>query len=154
MNTFAFSCVNKHVTAAIRCLDLPFGLYKIPNHVQCDWGTTFMSKDLKDYLSQKWISTKSNYSCHPTQANRSRALLVSYRKQSFYLLEIPYKYLETGAYWDITLPNIIALYCNKHNIPWIFAFQCCSFHGNSLPSLLMTSGHMLVRWGVKRKNHL
>ena len=52
---FAFACPNISSSTVIRCLDQLFTLCGTPAFVHSDRGTSFMSRELKEYLLQKGI---------------------------------------------------------------------------------------------------
>ena len=54
---FAFPCPNMHSSTVIKCLDLIFTLCGMLSYIHSDRGTSFLSQELKEYLSQRGISS-------------------------------------------------------------------------------------------------
>lgn len=62
---FAFPCPNMNAATVIKCLELIFSLCGMPNYIHSDQGTSYMSKDLKEYLTQKGVATSRSTPYHP-----------------------------------------------------------------------------------------
>ena len=50
---FAFPVPNMHSSTVIKCLDHIFTLCGMPSYIHSDRGTSFLSQELKEYLSQR-----------------------------------------------------------------------------------------------------
>ena len=62
---FAFPCPNITTKTVIICLDQLFSLCGYPNFVHTDRGTSFMSNELKSYLTKRGIATSKSTPYHP-----------------------------------------------------------------------------------------
>ena len=62
---FAFPCPNMQSSTVIRCLDQIFALCGMPNYIHSDLGTSFLSRELKDYLTKGGIATSKTTPYHP-----------------------------------------------------------------------------------------
>lgn len=144
---FAFPCPNMNTSTVIRCLEQIFSLCGMPQYVHSDQGTSFMSKDLKDYLSQKGVATSRTTPYHPTgnsQVERFNGIVWKSIKLALKSHSLP------DSHWDLVLPDVLhslrSLLCTSTNTTpheRFFAFQRRSTHGNSLPSWLMSPGPVL-----------
>lgn len=154
---FAFPCPNMNTSTVIRCLEQIFSLCGMPQYVHSDQGTSFMSKDLKDYLSQKGVATSRTTPYHPTgnsQVERFNGIVWKSIKLALKSHSLP------DSHWDLVLPDVLhslrSLLCTSTNTTpheRFFAFQRRSTHGNSLPSWLMSPGPVLLRRFVRGSKH-
>lgn len=62
---FPFSQPNMGTETVIKCLEQVFCLCGMPNYILSDQGASFMSRDLKTYLSQKGMTTSHTTPYHP-----------------------------------------------------------------------------------------
>lgn len=62
---FAFPCPNMNTETVIKCLEQIFSLCGMAHYVHSDRGTSFMSRDLKAYLSQKGVATSRTTPYNP-----------------------------------------------------------------------------------------
>ena len=62
---FAFPCPNMNTTTVIKCLEQIFSLCGMPSYIHSDRGASFMSKELKAYLSQKGVAMSRTTPYHP-----------------------------------------------------------------------------------------
>ena len=63
---FVFPCPNMHTTTIIKALDRLFSLTGMPSYIHSHRGTSFMPKELRDYLVQKGVATCKTTPNHPT----------------------------------------------------------------------------------------
>ena len=63
---FAFACSNMTSSTVIHCLGQLFCLFGHPQYVHSDRGSSFMSHDLKKYLSDRGIASSKSSPYHPT----------------------------------------------------------------------------------------
>lgn len=54
-----------NATTVIKCLEQIPSLCGMPNYIHSDQGTSFMSMDLKAYLTQKGVATSRTAPHHP-----------------------------------------------------------------------------------------
>ena len=61
-----FPCPNISSQTVIKCLNQLFSLCGTPGYIHSDRGSSFISREIKEYLSQKGIATSRTTSYHPT----------------------------------------------------------------------------------------
>ena len=150
---FAFPCPNMHAQTVIRCLEVIFGLCGMPSYIHSDRGSSFMSQELKTYLSQKGIATSKTTPYHPIgngQCERYNGIIwksIRLHLKSHNLHENQWELALVEA-----LHSIRSLLCTSTNTTpheRFFGFQRRSTHGNSLPAWLMSPGPVLLRRFVR-----
>ena len=62
---FAFPCYDMHSLSVIKYLDQIFSMCGTPSYIHSDRGTSFLSKELKEYLSLGGIATSRTTPYHP-----------------------------------------------------------------------------------------
>ena len=62
---FAFPCPITLSSTVIKCVDQLFTLCGTPRYIHSDRGTSFLSKEMKHYLTQKGIATRKSTPYHP-----------------------------------------------------------------------------------------
>lgn len=125
---FAFPCPNMSTTTVIKCLEQIFSLCGMPNFIHSDQGTSFMSKDLKTYLSQKGIATSRTTPYHPIgngQVERFNGIIWKAIKLTLGSHKL------SDNNWELVLPDVLhslrSLLCTSTNTTpheRFFAFQC------------------------------
>ena len=63
---FVFPCPNILLQTVIKCLNQLFSLCGTPGYIHSDRGSSFISREIKEYLSQKGIATSRSTLYHPT----------------------------------------------------------------------------------------
>ncbi|XP_068211794.1 uncharacterized protein [Palaemon carinicauda] len=154
---FVFPCPNMHSKTVIKCLESIFILCGMPSFIHSDQGASFMSQELKLYLSQKGVATSRTTPYHPMgngQVERYNGIIW---KSICLVLES--RGLKT-QHWEIVLPEVLhsvrSLLCTATNeIPHerFFRFQRRSSLGSTLPSWLLTPGPVLLRRHVRSSKH-
>ncbi|XP_064109531.1 uncharacterized protein LOC135217506 [Macrobrachium nipponense] len=154
---FVFPCPNMHSKTVIKCLESIFSLCGMPSFIHSDQGPSFMSQELKMYLSQKGVATSKTTPYHPMgngQVERYNGIIW---KSILLILET--RNLKT-QHWEIVLPEVLhsvrSLLCTATNeTPHerFFRFQRRSSLGNTLPSWLLTPGTVLLRRHVRSSKH-
>ncbi|XP_068229407.1 uncharacterized protein [Palaemon carinicauda] len=74
---FVFPCPNMHSKTVIKCLESIFILCGMPSFIHSDQGASFMSQELKLYLSQKGVATSRTTPYHPMGNDQRRSSLGS-----------------------------------------------------------------------------
>ena len=62
---FVYPCENTNTDTVIACLSQLFSLFGMPHYIHSDRGSSFMSGELKDYLSSKGIATSRTTPYNP-----------------------------------------------------------------------------------------
>ena len=62
---FFFCTITVLYSTVIKCLDQLFTLRGTPSYIKSDRGTSFLSQDIKHYLTQKGIATSKTTPYHP-----------------------------------------------------------------------------------------
>ena len=62
---FAFACPNMHSSTVIKCLEQIFTFCRMPGFIHSGRGVSFLSEELKEYLSQRGIATSKTTFYHP-----------------------------------------------------------------------------------------
>ena len=52
-------------STVINCLELLFSMSGMPDYVHSDWGHSFISQELKEYLLSKGVATSNSMPYHP-----------------------------------------------------------------------------------------
>ena len=63
---FVFPWPNISSQTVIKCLNQLFSLCGTPGYINSDRGSSFISREIKEYLSQKGIATSRTTPYHPT----------------------------------------------------------------------------------------
>ena len=147
---FAFPCPNMHV---IKCLDQIFTLCGMPSYIHTDRGASFLSQELKEYLSQRGIATSKTTPYHPNgngQVERYNGIIWKAVRLSLMSANLP------DSKWELVLPDALhsitsLLSTSTNTTPHerFFSFQQRSSLGNSLPSWLQHPGPVLLRRFVR-----
>ncbi|XP_068235600.1 uncharacterized protein [Palaemon carinicauda] len=154
---FVFPCPNMHSKTVIKCLESIFILCGMPSFIHSDQGASFMSQELKLYLSQKGVATSRTTPYHPMgngQVERYNGIIW---KSICLVLES--RGLKT-QHWEIVLPEVLhsvrSLLCiatDETPHERFFRFQRRSSLGSTLPSWLLTPGPVLLRRHVRSSKH-
>lgn len=154
---FAFPCPNMHSKTVIKCLESIFGLCGMPSFIHSDQGPSFISQELKMYLSQKGVATSKTTPYHPIgngQVERYNGIIW---KAICLTLE---SHGLKNQHWEMVLPEVLhsvrSLLCTATNeTPHerFFRFQRRSSFGNTLPSWLLSPGPVLLRRHVRSSKH-
>jgi len=150
---FAFPCPNMHSSTVIKCLDQIFSLCGLPSYIHSDRGTSFLSKELREYLSRRGIASSKTTPYHPAgngQVERYNGIVWEAVQLSIKSSNLPV------AKWEMVLPDALhsvrSLLCTATNATpheRFFNFQRRSTLGTSLPSWLQNSGPVLLRRFVR-----
>ncbi|XP_055507517.1 uncharacterized protein LOC129706906 [Leucoraja erinacea] len=150
---FAFPCPNMSAAKVIKCLDQLFSFCGFPSYIHSDRGTSFMSKDLKDYLCNRRIAISKTTPYHPIgngQVERYNGIIWKAVKLALKLNDIP------DQQWECVLPDALhsirSLLSTATNTPphkRFFNFKRCSSSGTSLPSWLTSPGPVLLHRYVR-----
>ena len=150
---FAFPCPNMSTATVIKCLEQIFSLCGMPNYVHSDQGASFMSKDLKAYLSQKGVATSRTTPYHPIgngQVERFNATVWKAVQLALKSRNLPDQQWES-VLTDVlhSIRSLLSTATNTTPHERFFGFSRRSSSGSSLPSWLMTPGPVLLRRFVR-----
>ena len=150
---FVFPCPNMHTSTVIKCLDQVFSLCGMPNFIHSDQGKSFMSKELKEYLTKRGIATSRSSVYHPTgnsQVERLNGTIWKAIRLSLKSHGLPIQA------WEMVIPDALhstrSLLCTATNTTpheLFFNFPRRTPNGISLPSWLINPGPVLLRKFVK-----
>ena len=62
---FPFACTSTNTDSVIQSLNQIFIVFGIPSYIHSDWGTSFLSKEVREYLTNVGIATSRTTSYHP-----------------------------------------------------------------------------------------
>ena len=139
-----FPCSDVSTKTVIRCLMEIFTTFGLPHYVHSDRGSSFMSAELKQFLSSKGIASSRTTSYNPQcngQVERENGTIW----KSITLA------LKSRSHWQEVLPDVLhatrSLLCTSTNeTPHerLFNFSRKSTSGMSLPTWLTVPGPVLL----------
>ena len=150
--SFAFPCKDMSSTTVISCLSTLFNIFGLLLYVHSDRGSSFISKELKQYLSNRGVASSRSTPYHPTgNAQCERVNQTVWRTVKLMLcnLNLP------EPSWEIVLPQSLhavrSLLCTTTNAT---PHERLNFHrrsmlGRSLPNWLLQHGPVLLRRFVR-----
>ncbi|XP_018022352.2 uncharacterized protein LOC108678443, partial [Hyalella azteca] len=152
---FAFPCPDMSAGTVIKCLESLFALFGMPGYIHSDRGTSFMSQELKAYLSQKGVATSRTTPYHSTgnaQCERYNGIIWKTIALRLETLNLPIKHWELVLLDALhSIRSLLTTATNSTPHDRLFKFHRRSTHGRSLPSWLMTPGPVLLRRYVRSK---
>ena len=80
---FVFPCPNMHTSTVVKCLDQLFFLCEMPSYVHSDNVKSFISKELKDFLTKRGVDSSKSSPYHPTANSQKERYNVSMEGHSF-----------------------------------------------------------------------
>ena len=135
----------------IQCLSELFCLFGYPLYVHSDRGASFMSQELKRYLTEREIPS----SYHPTGNAQCERINQTIWRTVKLLLRT---YKESENCWEAALPEALhavrSLLCTATNATpheRFLGFNRRSTSGRALPSFLIQSGPVLLRRFIRSK---
>ena len=150
---FVFPCPDISTPTVIKCLTTLFSLFGMPGYVHSDRGSSFMSQELRVFLTSKGVATSRTTSYNPTcngQVERHNGAVWRAITRS-----LKSKNLQTGQ-WQLVLPDALhsvhSLLCTATNeTPHerFLNFSCRSSTGSSIPSWLAEPGPVYVKRHVR-----
>ena len=125
----------------------------MPNYIHSDRGASFLSRELKEYLTQRGIATSRTTPYHPIgngQAERYNGIIWKAVRLALESTNLPV------SSWELVLPDalhsirsLLSTATNTTPHERFFNFQRRSSHGTSLPSWLHSPGPVLLRRFVR-----
>lgn len=153
---FAFPCANMTTETVIQCLGQLFCLFGYPSYVHSDRGASFMSLELKRYLTDRGVASSRTTPYHPTGNGQcERVNQTIWRTVKLFLRT--YKQSENS--WETVLPEALhavrSLLCTATNSTpheRFLGFNRKSVTGRALPSFLAQPGPVLLKRFVRNKS--
>lgn len=153
---FAFACKNMMTSTVIECLSSLFSLFGYPEYIHSDRGTSFMSRELREFLLVRRIAASKSTPYHP-QGNSQceRANQTIWRTIKLLLHD---KDLPEGRWTDVlyealqAIRSLVCLSTNQTPHERMFRFERRAINGTSLPSWLISQGPVLLRRFVRTKS--
>ena len=153
---FAFPCKDMSSATVISCLSTLFNIFGLPLYVHSDRGSSFISRELKQYLNDRGVATSRSTPYHPTgnaQCERVNQTVWRTVKLTLRNLNLP------ELSWETVLPqslhSVRSLLCTTTNATpheRFLNFHRRSMLGRSLPNWLLQPGPVLLRRFVRTKN--
>ncbi|XP_041366948.1 uncharacterized protein LOC121381669 [Gigantopelta aegis] len=150
---FAFPCPNVNTATIIQCFNQLFALCGTPNFIHSDRGASFMSQELKTYLSEKGIATSRTTPYHPNgngQVERFNGIIWKSIRLGLKSHNLP------DSNWEVMVPealhsirSLLSTSTNTTPHERFFKFQRRSPSGTSLPSWLSVPGKVMLRRFVR-----
>ena len=150
---FVFPCPDVSTNTVIKCLTSLFSLVGMPAYVHSDRGASFMSRELRDFLSSKGVASSRTTSYNPEgngQAERCNGVIWKAVTMSLKSKNLPLKN------WQDVLPDVLhsvrSLLCTATNeTPHerFFGFSRRSSAGASIPTWLATPGPVYIKRQVR-----
>ena len=154
--SFVFACRDISTPTLIQCLSQLLCLFGPPLCVHSDQNTSFMSKELKQYLSDRGVATSRSTSYHPTCNVQCERINQTMWKTIQLMLR---NHQQSNSNWEAVLPEALHavrfLLCTTTNATpheRFFNFDRRSMLGRSLPSWLIQSGPVLLKRFVRNKS--
>ena len=154
---FVFPVSDMTSTTVISCFCTLFSMFGMPGYIHSDRGTSFMSRELREFLNSRGIScsrtTPYNPECNGQVEKGKhtiwRAIALACRSKNL-----------SVSHWQEVLPDVLhsvrtllctATNCTPHER--MFNFQRKSGTGTSLPTWLTLPGKVLLRRFVRNSKY-
>ena len=154
---FAFPCPDISSQTVIKCLLQLFSIFGMPAYIHTDRGTSFMSIELKEFLTRHGIATSKTTPYNPQgngQCERYNGII-----WKTITLALKSCNMSTSN-WEIVLPDslhsIRSLLCTSINATpheRMFQFSRRSTSGQSIPSWLMTPGKVFLKKHIRESKY-
>ena len=146
---FVFPCPDVSTNTVIKCLTSLFSLVGMPAYVHSDRGASFMSRELREFLSSKRVASTRTTSYKPDgngQAERSNGVIWKAVTMSLKSRNLPLKN------WQDVLPDALhsvrsLLYTATNETPHerVLWFLTSISAGASIPTWLATPGPVYIK---------
>ena len=150
---FVFPCPDMSTNTVIKCLTSLFSLVGMPAYVHSDRGASFMSRELREFLTSKGVASSRTTSYNPEgngQAERCNGVIWKAVTMSLKSKNLPLRN------WQDVLPDVLhsvrSLLCTATNeTPHerFFGFSRRSSAGASIPTWLATPGPLYIKRQVR-----
>lgn len=150
---FAMACSDLSTKTVINCLKEIFSLFGFPLFVHSDRGSSFMSREVKDFLLSHGVSTSRSTPYHPTGNSQcERYVGIVWKTIQLYLASHNLPISEWESALTDSLHAIRSLLCTSTNHSpheKFLSFPRKSFSGTQTPSWLTHPGKVLLRKFVR-----
>ncbi|KAK3720969.1 hypothetical protein QZH41_006538 [Actinostola sp. cb2023] len=150
---FVFPCPDVSTTTVIKCLTTLFSLFGMPAYVHSDRGASFMSHELRAFLTEKGVAMSRTTSYNPAgngQVEKYNGTIWKAITMSLKSNNLPIEH------WQDVLPDVLhsvrSLLCTATNeTPHerFLGFSRRSSAGSSVPTWLATPGPIYVKRNVR-----
>ena len=150
---FVYPCSNISSQTVIKCLNQLFSLCGTPSYIHSDRGASFLSNEMKEYLSQKGIATSRTTPYHPignSQCERYNGIVWKSIQLTLKSHSLP------DSQWEMVLPDalhsirsLLSTATNTTPHERFFGYQRRSSCGSSIPSWLSIPGPVMLRRFVR-----
>jgi transposase InsO family protein len=150
---FVFPCTDMTSATVISCLCQLFAIFGMPAYIHSDRGSSFMSKELRDFLISKGVACSRTCSYNPRcngQAERYNGIVWKAITLALKHRKLPPKC------WQMVLPDalhsirsLLSTATNATPHERLMNFSRRSAAGSSIPSWLCTPGPVLLRRHVR-----
>ena len=151
---FAFPCPDMSAQTVIKCLCELFSVFGMPAYIHSDRGTSFMSSELKEFLTSRGVAVSRTTPYNPQgngQCERYNGIIWKSITLALNSRKLPVTQWETvliDALHSIRMLLCTATNCTPHER--MLKFQRRSASGHSLPSWLSTPGKALLKKHVRQ----
>lgn len=150
---FIFPCANMTAATIIHCLSQLFSIFGMPAYVHSDRGSSFMSKEVQDFLVSKGIGCSRTTPYNPQgngQVERFNGTIWRTITAALKSRGLP------TQYWQTVLPDALhsirSLLCTATNVTpheRLFNYARRSSTGTAIPSWLCEPGPVLLRRHIR-----
>ena len=150
---FVFPCPDMTASTVIKCLTTLFSLFGMPAYVHSDRGPSFMSEELRVFLTEKGVATSRTTGYNPEgndQVEWYNSIIWLAISTCLKSRNLPVKN------WQDVLPDVLhsvrSLLCTATNeTPHerFFSYPRRSSVGSSVPSSLLERGPVLVKRQIR-----
>lgn len=154
---FAFPCQNMNAETVIHCLLQVFSIFGTPSYIHSDRGSSFMSKELREFFNNMGIATSRTTPYNPQgngQCERYNAII-----WKNVTLALASKGLQEHQ-WESVLLDALhscrSLLCTATNATpheRLFSYHRRSPSGHSLPTWLSVPGIVLLRRHIRNSKY-
>ena len=154
---FAFACTSTNTDSVIQSLNQIFIVFGMPSYIHSDRGTSFLSKEVREYLINLGIATCQTTPYHPQRNGQCEWYNGIMGKHT--LLALASRNLKESQ-WETVLPKVLhsirSLLCTATDATpqeKLFSYQRRTPSGHSLPTWLSTPGPVLLRCHVRASKY-
>ena len=154
---FAFPCPNISAQTVKSCLETVFSMFGLPSYIPSDRGTSFVSEELKSFLTEKSIATSRTTPYNPQgngQTERYNGIIMKTIN-----LALKQHKLDIKS-WEKVLPDalhsirsLISTATGVSPHERLFTFQRRSATGHSVPTWLSNPGPVLLKKHVRSSKY-
>lgn len=154
---FAYACPDMTAGTVIKCFINLFSIFGMPSYIHSDRGSSFMSKELKDYFHSKGIATSRTTAYNPEgngQVERFNGTI--WKTISLALRSRGLKTEQWESVLEDALHSIRSLLCvatNQTPHERMFEHSRKSSNGQAIPSWLSSPGPVWMKKNVRKSKY-